>query len=64
MSEPTVIEPKPGLDVGRNIVDMRVENENELALVALGQLPANQVRSLDVKALVDIGATLVGLPCQ
>jgi predicted aspartyl protease len=57
-----IVEPKPGLDVGRIIVDMHVENASDLERVALGLLPANQVRSLDVKALVDTGATMVSLP--
>jgi predicted aspartyl protease len=64
MTEPTIIEPKPGLDVGRIIVDMLVENGDDLSQVALGQLPASQVRSLDVKALVDTGATRVSLPAR
>lgn len=62
--EPVVIEPKPGLDVGRVVVDMRVENGDDLSQVALGQLPADQVRSLDAQALVDTGATLVSLPAS
>jgi predicted aspartyl protease len=60
--EPLVIEPKPGVDVGRIVVDMRVENGDDLTQVALGLLSATQVRTIDVKALVDAGATLVCLP--
>jgi predicted aspartyl protease len=60
--DPTIIEPKPGVDVGRIVVEMRVENADDLTLVALGQLAADKVRSLDLQALVDTGMTLVGLP--
>jgi predicted aspartyl protease len=56
-----IIEPKPGVDVGRIAVDMHVENATDLELVALGHLQPNQVRSIDVNALVDTGATYVGL---
>lgn len=59
---PTIIEPKPGLNVGRIVVDMHVENADDLSLVAAGQMQSAQVRFLDVHALVDTGATLVCLP--
>jgi predicted aspartyl protease len=61
-TDPTIIEPMPGLDVGRMVVDMHVENADDLSQVALGQLPANKVRTLDVTALVDTGATYVSMP--
>src|SRR5207249_4118558 len=56
-----IIEPKWGRDVGRVVVDMRVENADDLSMVALGHLQANQVRAIDVSALVDTGATYIGL---
>src|SRR5436190_14964922 len=59
---PTVVEPKPGLSVGRIVVDMHVENADGLSQVALGQIQTAQVRTLDVKALVDTGCSLVALP--
>lgn len=59
--DPLVIEPKPGVDVGRIVVDMHVENAGDLEMVALGLLPADQVRSLDVQALVDTGTTYASL---
>ena len=59
---PTVVEPKPGLNVGRIVVDMHVENADDLSQVALGQIQTAQVRTLDVKALVDTGCSLVALP--
>jgi predicted aspartyl protease len=59
--EPMIVEPKPGIDMGRVVVDMHVANADDLTLVALGQLAANQVRTLDVQALVDTGTNYVGL---
>jgi predicted aspartyl protease len=59
--ESQVVEPKPGMDVGRIVVDMHVENDGDLSMVALGHLPANEFRYLDVQALVDTGTTYVCL---
>lgn len=59
---PTIVEPKPGVDVGRVLVDIHVENADDLSLVALGRLPAAQVRYLDTQALVDTGTTYLSLP--
>jgi predicted aspartyl protease len=59
--EPIVVEPKPGVDVGRITVDIHVENDSDLVQVALEVLPADQVRAIDVQALVDTGATYIGL---
>jgi predicted aspartyl protease len=59
---PQVIEPKRGVNVGRVVVDMRIENAEDLSQVARGALAADQVRNIDVQALVDTGATLVALP--
>lgn len=56
-----VIEPKPGVDVGRIFVDLHLENVDDLGAAALGYLRPDQVRSLDVRARVDTGCTYVGL---
>lgn len=56
-----IIEPKPGLNVGRITVDMHIENADDLSQVALGQLQMDQVRTLDVSALVDTGTNYIGL---
>ena len=56
-----VIEPKRGRDVGRILVQMHLENVDDLALVHRGMLTPNDVRSLDVEALVDTGATYICL---
>ena len=47
--------------MGRITVDMHVENADDLAMVARGVLPAQQVRFLDVQALVDTGTNFIGL---
>ena len=62
--QPQIIEPKPGLDVGRIVVDVHVENADDLARVAHGKLTPAQVRSMDVSALVDTGSTLFSLPAS
>jgi predicted aspartyl protease len=59
--ESFIIEPKPGLDVGRILVDMHVENYDDLSQVAFGQIPISQVRNLDVQALVDTGSHYASL---
>jgi predicted aspartyl protease len=59
--EPVVVEPKPGVDVGRIVVDMHVENASDLTLLELGKLPADAVRSIDVQALVYTGSTYTSL---
>jgi predicted aspartyl protease len=60
----TIVEPKWRRDVGRIVVPMRVENLGDLELVVRGNLTADQVRSLEVEALVDTGAKYVGLPAS
>ena len=56
-----IVEPKLGLDVGRVVVDILVENADDLTQVAVGQLPANQVRHLTLQALVDTGTKGISL---
>lgn len=60
--ETTIVEPMKGRDVGRIIVPMKLESFDDLVRVADDNLPLNQVRSLDVSALVDTGANFVSLP--
>lgn len=44
-------------------VHARIENNNDLVQVRLGQIPAEQVRAIEVTdALVDTGATYLSLP--
>ncbi len=56
-----VIEPKPRRNVGRVTADMRIENADDLSMVALGHLQPDKVRTLDVNALVDTGTNYIGL---
>lgn len=60
----TIVEPKWRRHVGRIVVPMRVENLGDLELVVRGNLTADQVRSLEVEALVDTGAKYVGRPAS
>jgi predicted aspartyl protease len=49
--------------MGRVLVTAKIENGDDVAFVRQGALPADQVRSVEVHdALVDTGATFVGLP--
>ena len=58
----TIVEPIRGRDVGRILVQMKVENYGDLEMLHRGALPAEQVRSLELTALVDTGAKYVSLP--
>ena|SRR5438105_722446 len=50
-------------EMGKVIVTARIENLTDLDEVASGQRTADQVRSVEVTdALVDTGATLLGVP--
>ncbi len=57
-----IVEPKPGVDMGRLVVEVVVENVDDLRRAQRGELPAPQVRRLTVPALVDTGATFFCLP--
>src|ERR1019366_7356934 len=49
--------------VGRILVTAKVESLPDLYMVEKGLLPADQVRSLEIReALVDTGATMVSMP--
>jgi predicted aspartyl protease len=58
----TVVEPKRGADVGRVLVNVRIENLKDRHRVESGELLANQVRAIETGALVDTGATFLCLP--
>ena len=58
----TIIEPKRGVDVGRIVVDVLVENFADRERVARGEITDDEVRRLSVQALVDTGATFFCLP--
>ncbi len=52
-----VVEPKPGVDLGRVVVPVVVENVSDQSRAARGEIPPDQVRRVGVDALVDTGAT-------
>lgn len=58
----TVIEPKPGVDMGRVVVSISVENVEDRERSDRGELPADQVRRMTIEALVDSGASLLCMP--
>lgn len=62
--DPTIIEPMPGRDVGRVLVQMKLENADDLSRVACGDIAAAAVRTAEFTALVDTGAKYVGLPAS
>jgi predicted aspartyl protease len=57
-----IVEPKPGVDKGRVVVAVNVENAEDRKRANRGDIPAEQVRRLSVDALVDSGATFLCLP--
>ncbi len=58
----TVIEPKPGVDVGRVVVTVIVENHDDGLRSDRGEIPPEKIRRVTVGALVDSGATFLCLP--
>ena len=59
---PHIVEPRPGADMGRLVVDVIVENVEDLRRAQRGELAPDQVRRLTVPALVDSGATFFCMP--
>jgi predicted aspartyl protease len=57
-----IVEPRPGVDLGRLVVDVTVENVEDLRRAQRGEIPADQVRRLTLQALVDSGATIFCMP--
>ena len=58
----TIVEPKPGSDVGRVVVTVVVENIEDGDHADRGEISKDQIRRLSVEALVDSGATFFCLP--
>ena len=59
---PTIVEPKPGIEMGRIVVRVAVENVNDRAQAERGEgLPAG-IRRLEIEALVNTGATFFCMP--
>ena len=57
-----IVEPKPGVQVGRVLVTAVVENVEDRTRAERGELPPDQVRRVSVETLVDSGATFLCLP--
>lgn len=58
----TIVEPRPGRDMGRVTVEVLVENYGDVDRAARGDMEPERVRRLTVEALVDTGATYLSLP--
>lgn len=58
----TILEPKPGVDIGRVVVSITVENVENRERADRGELPPDQVRRIPTEALVDSGATMLSMP--
>lgn len=61
---PTVTELKRGMNVGRVVVSVLVENVDDVRRAERGELPVTEVRSATLPALVDSGATFLCLPAD
>jgi predicted aspartyl protease len=59
---PTIIEPKPGVDMGRVIVSITVENVEDIEKADRGELPVDRVRRITTEALADSGAAFLCMP--
>jgi predicted aspartyl protease len=57
-----VVEPKPGIDMGRIVVDVTVENVEDLRRAQRGEMSLADVGRITVPALVDSGATFFCMP--
>jgi clan AA aspartic protease len=58
----TIVEPRPGMNMGRIVVTVTVENIEDRKRAERGEMPADRVRRVSVEALVDSGATFLCLP--
>lgn len=57
-----IVEPKRSANVGRVVVDVVVENFEDRSRAARGEISPDQVRRVQVQALVDTGVTFFCLP--
>lgn len=60
----TIAEPKRGLDVGRVVASVRIENADDIRRAEGGEIPLAAVRSTVVEALVDTGTMFLCLPAK
>ena len=52
----------PSADMGKTIERVKVQNSEDLSLVTRGELKAEDVRTVEVDAIVDTGAAYLCLP--
>ena len=57
-----IVEPKPGADMGRLVVDVQIANVEDVRKAERGELAIDKVRRFTISALVDSGATFFCLP--
>ena len=57
-----ILEPKPGKDMGRVIVEVIVENVEDVRKAQRGEIPPEKIRRITVPALVDSGETFFCMP--
>lgn len=57
-----VVEPKPGIAMGRVVVPVVVENVEDRERAERGEIVAEAVRRITIEALVDSGATFLCMP--
>ena len=57
-----VVEPKPGVDMGRVVVPAVAENVMDRARAERGEISPDQIWRVSVDALVDTGATFFRMP--
>lgn len=58
----TVMAPRRGMEMGRVVVPITVENVEDRERAERGELPPDQVRRVTTDALVDTGATFLSMP--
>ncbi|MBK8267135.1 MAG: retropepsin-like domain-containing protein [Planctomycetes bacterium] len=58
----TIIEPKPGIEMGRLVVTIEVENVEDRERADRGEIPQDQIRRIETEALVDSGASFLSMP--
>lgn len=57
-----IVEPKQGLDMGRVVVEVVVENYEDRLRASRGELAESNIRRVTISALVDSGATFFCMP--
>jgi len=57
-----IVEPRRGVDVGRVVTDLVVENFEDVSRARRGEIPASQIRSISLLAMANSGATYLCLP--